>query len=144
MTNKTPDSYSEFMKMFDPENISKMFNPQAMMEQFGVKTSELDVEETVRKAKDKFDAMAKANEAAAASYRDLMEKQMQIFRDVTAEATAQINAGPAQDASAMYQQAVKRALEIMTELSDNAHKANNQAYEAIRAEVDKAIKDLKS
>ncbi|MFZ5965005.1 hypothetical protein ACOXXX_18825 [Thalassococcus sp. BH17M4-6] len=144
MTKKTPDSYAEFMKMFDPENISNMFNPQAMMEHWGVKTSEFDAQETVRKAQDKFDAMAKANEAAAASYRDLMEKQMQIFHDVTAEAMAHIKTGTAQDAEEVYHQAVKRALDVMTELSENVRKANEQAYEAIRAEVDKAIKELKS
>ena len=142
MAKKTPDAYAEFMKMYDPENISKMFNPQAMMEHWGVKTPDFDPQEAVRKAQDKFDAMAKANEAAAASYRDLMEKQMQIFQDVTAEAAEHIKSSPAQDAAEVYHQAVKRALEVMTELSENVRHANEQAYAAIRTEVEKTIKEL--
>lgn len=144
MTKKSPDPFQEFMKLFDTANVSKMFDPQAMMEQFGVKPSQLDPQETIQKARDNFEAVAKANEAAAASYRDLMEKQMQIFRDVTSEAAEQLKSGPPQDVSAAYQQAVTRALEIMTDLSEAARDANNQAYDAIKSEVDKAIKDLKS
>ncbi len=146
MTKKDqkPDGFKEFMQMFDPANVSKAFDPQALMEQFGVKPGNLDPQETIKQAKDKFDAMAKANEAAAASYRDLMEKQMQIFRDVTSEAAEQLKSGPPQDVPAAYQKAVKRALEIMTELSEAAHQANNQAYDAVKAQVDQTIKDLKS
>ena len=142
--SKSTDSYAEFMKIFDPANVSKMFDPQALMEQFGVKPGQLDAQETIQKARDKFDAVAKANEAAAASYRDLMEKQMQIFRDVTSGAATQLKSGQPEDIADSYQQAVTRALEIMTELSEAARTANNQAYDAIKSEVDKTIADLKS
>lgn len=144
MTKKATDGYAELMKAFDPANISKLFDPQKMMEQFGAKPSDFDLKEIIKKTEGNFDAMTKANEAAAASYRDLLERQMQIFKDVTAEATAHIHSAPPEDAQAAYQKAVKRALEIMTELSDNAHKANNEAYKAVRSQVDKAIKDLKT
>ena len=143
MAKKPTDSYSEFMKAFDPANISKIFDPQKMMEQFGANPSDFDPKEIIKKADENFNAMTKANEAAAASYRDLLEKQMQIFRDVTTEAASQVHAASPEDAKALYQKAVKRALEIMTELSDNAHKANNEAYKAVRTQVNKAIKDLK-
>ena len=144
MSKDASDQYREFMKLFDPANVSKMFDPQSFMENFGVNPGDLDPQETIRKARENFDAMTKANEAAAKSYRDLMEKQMQIFRDVTAEAAEQVKAAPNADAKAAYQNAVRRALEIMTELSEAAHKANNDAYEAVKTQVDKTIKDLKS
>ena len=144
MSKDASDQYREFMKLFDPANVSKMFDPQSFMENFGVNPGDLDPQETIRKARENFDAMTKANEAAAKSYRDLLEKQMQIFRDVTAEAAEQVKAAPNADAKAAYQNAVRRALEIMTELSEAAHKANNDAYEAVKTQVDKTIKDLKS
>ncbi|MDU9007256.1 phasin family protein [Sedimentitalea todarodis] len=144
MAKKEPtDNYADFMKLFDPANVSKMFDPQAMMAQFGVKPGQVDAQDTIQKARDKFDAVAKANQAAAASYRDLMEKQMQIFRDVTSEAADQLKSGSPEDIAASYQQAVTRALEIMTELSDAARDANNQAYDVIKSEVDKTIEELK-
>ena len=40
--------------------------------------------------------------------------------------------------------AVSRALELMIELSDAARDANTQAYEAIKGQVDQALKDLKA
>ena len=88
--------------------------------------------------------MTKATEAAAQSYRDLMEKQMAIFKDLTDEAATKAKAGPPEDVPAAYQEAVNRALEVMTELSDAAKDANNQAYDAIKGHVEEAMKDLKS
>ena len=139
----TTDNFNAFMALFDPANVSKAFDPQVMMEQFGVNPANMDPQDTIKKARDHFDAMAKANEAAAKSYRDLLEKQMQIFHDVTSEAAVQAKAGPPQDVPAAYQQAVKRALEIMTELSDSARDANNQAYDAVKEQVEETIRNLK-
>ena len=144
MSKDANDKYKEFMQMFDPANVSKMFDPQALMESFGVNPGDLDPQETIRKARENFDAMAKANEAAAKSYRDMVEKQMQIFRDVTSEAAEQAKVGTPQDAKELYQTAVRRALEIMTELSEAAQKANNEAYGAVKKQVEKTIKDLKT
>ncbi|RLA50052.1 MAG: hypothetical protein DRQ98_13355 [Gammaproteobacteria bacterium] len=143
MTKNATDGFKEFINMFDAAKVSKMFDPQALMEQFGVMPGNLDPKETIEKAKGNFESMAKANEAAAASYRDLMEKQMQIFRDLTSEASEQMKTGTSQDATETYQQAVKRALEIMTDLSEATQKANEQAFDNIKTEVDKALKDMK-
>lgn len=145
MAKKEPaNPFQDYLKMFDPANLSKAFDPTTMMEKFGANASMFDPQKTIEKSKSHFDAMAKANEAAAKSYRDLMEKQMKIFQDLTTEAVARANADPKQDAAAVYQESVKRALQIMTELSDAARDANNQAYDAVRKQVDEAMKDLKS
>lgn len=61
------DNYAEFMRFFSPANVSKMFDPQAMAAQFSVKPGQLDAQDTIQKARDKFDAAAKANEAAVVS-----------------------------------------------------------------------------
>lgn len=144
MTNsKTPGDFSDVMKMFDPENVAKMFDPKAMMQNFGVPMGDFDPKDAMDKARTQFEAMVKSNEAAAASYRDLMDKQTQIFRDVTAEAAEQLKSGGTPDAAEAYQSAVKRAFEIMAELTDAAQVANAQAYEAVKGQVDQAMKDLK-
>lgn len=144
MTKDPAENIKEFMNMFDPTKVSKMFDPQALMDQFGVKPGNLDPQDTITKAKDNFEAMAKANEAAARSYQDLMEKQMQIFRDIASEAAEQAKSDPPQDVATAYQQAVKRALEIMTDLSESAREANEQAYATVKEQVEKTIKDMKS
>lgn len=141
---ETTNPFQDYLKMFEPANLSKAFDPTAMMEKFSANASMMDAKETIEKSKAQFEAMAKANEAAAQSYRDLMEKQMKIFQDLTAEAAENIKAGPPKDAAAAYQQSVNRALEIMTELSDAAKEANAQAYDAVKEHVEKAMKDLKS
>ena len=144
MTNsKTPGDFSDFMKLFDPENVAKMFDPKTMMQSFGMQMDDFDPKDAMEKAKVQFEAMVKSNEAAAASYRDLLDKQTQIFRDVTAEAAEQLKAGETPDAAQAYQTAVKRAFEIMAELTDAAQAANTQAYEAVKGQVDQAMNDLK-
>lgn len=140
---KTPGDFSDFMKLFDPEKVSKMFDPKTIMESLGVKPTGQDPQETINKAKVQFEGMVKSNEAAAASYRDLMDRQTQIFRDVTADAAKQLQSGENKDAGEVYQSAVKRAFEIMAELSEAARIANIQAYDTIKGQVEQAIKDLK-
>ncbi|MFK7876282.1 MAG: hypothetical protein AB8B71_10955 [Paracoccaceae bacterium] len=140
---KNPADMSEWMKLLQPEAMAKMFDTKAMMENFGMKMGDMDPTEAMNNAKEQFDAMVKANEAAAASYRDLMAKQTQIFQDLTSEAAEQMqNAGSA-DAGEVYQTAVKRSFEIMAELSEAANQANTQAFEAVRGQVEQAMKDLK-
>ncbi|MFD3192039.1 hypothetical protein ACFMPD_17520 [Sedimentitalea sp. HM32M-2] len=143
MADKKFPDFSEYMKMFDPANISKMFDPKAMMEQFGATSGPFDPQETIKKAQGNFEAMAKANQEAAASYRDLLEKQMQIFQDVTAEAAEQLKSGNTQDAQEVYQQSVERALRIMTELSEATREANQRAFEAVKGQVDKVLSDIR-
>lgn len=140
---KTPGDISEFMKLFDPANMTKMFDPQAMMDTMGIKTEGFDPTEAMEKAKEQFEAMAKSNEAVAASYRTLIEKQNEIFRDVTAEAAQHLKAATPAEAAEAYQTAFKRSFEIMTELSDAARVANEQAFETVKGQVEQAINDLK-
>ncbi|MBU2994407.1 hypothetical protein Q4555_06460 [Octadecabacter sp. 1_MG-2023] len=141
---ETTNPFQDFMQMFDPANMGKAFDPADFMKKISTSPTSLDPQDIIEKSKAQFDAMAKANEAAAQSYRDLMAKQMKVFQDLTSEAAEQAKGGPPQDVSAAYQQAVNRALEIMTELSDSAREANKQAYDAIKGHVDEAMKDLKS
>ena len=144
MTKDPSDSIKDFMSMFDPANMNKMFDPKALMEQFGLKPGDFDPQETMRKAQGSLEAMSQAGEAAAAAYKDLMQKQMQIFQEVTAEAVANLQSGTTEGHAEAYEKAVRRALAIMTELSQAAMKANTEAYEAVKSQVEQAIKDFHS
>jgi len=114
-----------------------------VLELFGQKNGGPNSSEALEAASDSFQVMVMANETATDAYRDLMEKQMQIFRDVTSEATALLQADPTKDPAVTYQQAVQRALAIMAELSTATNQANQQAYNAIKSQVDLALKEMR-
>lgn len=142
---KSPFDLQDFMKAFDPEAMNKIFDPQNMMAMLHQPNADaFDLPKIVEANKSRIEAMAEANKVAAQSYKDMLEKQMQIFRDITSEAAEQAKSGPSQEVSVAYQKAVERALEIMTDLSEAARDANNQAYSAIKAQVDTAIRDMKN
>lgn len=141
-TPKYPSNLTEFMQMFEPENVAKMFDPKSMMETFGASFEGMDPAGAMATAKDQFDAMVKSNEATAATYRELMSKQTQIFQDLTSEAAKQMQSNDPAEASAQYQASVKRALELMTELSNATRDANAKALETVQAQVEQAMKDL--
>ncbi len=151
MTNRPPANFQEFLALFEPSNVTKMFDPKQMLEGFKpMAMPAMDLQSTMAKSQKQFDAMVAANQAAAAAYRDLLEKQMQIFAKMTENASQQIKsmgAASGPDATAkqaeIYAQAVERALALMIELSDAARKANEEAFAAIQSEVDKAMADLK-
>lgn len=142
---KSPFDVQEFMKAFNPEAMTKMFDPQNMMEMLQPQNKgAADIPKLLEANRGRVEAMIEANKAVAQTYQNMLEKQLQIFRDVTSEAADQAESGAPQDVMAAYQKAFERALEIMTKLSVAARDANNQAYEEIKAQVDKAISDLKS
>ncbi len=142
---KSPFDLQDFMKAFDPEAMNKIFDPQNMMAMLQQQNmGAADMPKMFEANKGRIEAMVEANKVAALSYKDMLEKQMQIFRDVTSDAADQAKSGTSQDVTVAYQQAVERALEIMTNLSEAARDANNQAYAEIKTQVEKAISDLKS
>ena len=62
MTKDPSDTIKDFMSMFDPANMNKMFDPKALMEQFGLKPGDFDPQETMRKAQGSLEAMSQAGE----------------------------------------------------------------------------------
>lgn len=143
MTKEPFNPFNEMMKMFDRGTIDKMFDPASLMAQFGAKAEGVDPQDMLQNAKDQFAAMSRANEQAATAYRELLEKQMQIFQTLTSDAAERLKDGSAADAPEVYQQAVKRALELMTELSQATAEASQTAYAEIRDQVEQAIKSQK-
>jgi len=156
---KTPNPAfpADMMKMFDPENIAKMFNPEQLMAQFSQMSqmgqmgqAGFDLKDVIDRNQKNYEGMVAANQAAAEAYKDLLEKQMEIFGKMTANAQEQVAAiaaaGPSEAAekqAEIYQSAIDQALKLMAELSDASRKANEDAFAAIQGQVEKAMADLK-
>ncbi|HEX9857575.1 MAG TPA: phasin family protein [Paracoccaceae bacterium] len=146
MTSKNPFDFNEMMKAFDPEAIAKMFDPKAMFAMFQPKDAPaLNLQDIIQSNQRNFDAMIAANAAAAAAYRDLLERQMQIFEEMTASARQQLeaaaNAGPEAlgEKAAAYGAAVEQALDLMRQLAENTRQANEQAFNAVKDKLAEAI-----
>ena len=144
MTKKNPFDFNEMMKAFDPEAIAKMFDPKAMFAMFQKDAPSLNMHDIIRSNQRNFDAMIAAN-ADAAAYRDLLERQMQIFDEMTAAARKQLaaaaGAGPeaVSGKAAAYAAAVEQALDMMRQLAENTRQANAQAFDAVKDKLAQAL-----
>ncbi|SFH33886.1 Phasin protein [Palleronia marisminoris] len=142
-----PFDMSAFMDAFDPDRIAKMWNPQTMMQAFQQPQAQMfDMEQVIRANQRNFEAMSEANKAAAEAYKDLLDKQMEIFEKLTHAARQQYewaeeNAGP--DALKARTNAmndgVEEALKLMRKMADNAREANEQAYRSMQNQVDESV-----
>ncbi len=150
MMPRPPANFSELMQMFDPANVTKMFDPKQMLEAFKPENLQaIGLQAAMAKSQRQFDAMVAANKAAAAAYKDLLEKQMQIFAEMTEHAKKQVQEmGEASGPDAVAKQAeiytagVEKALALMIELSNAARKANEEAFAAIQKEVERSLSEL--
>jgi hypothetical protein len=148
MTFKPPVDFKEMMQMFDPERISKMFNPEQMMAAFKGKSDQpFDVESLIASNQKNFEAMVAANKAAAAGYQEFYSKQMAIFTEVTNSAQEQLKAGTlggGENPAEVYQKAVEKALALMADFASAAQKAQKEAGSLIDAQVKQAVAGFKS
>lgn len=150
MATKSPFDMTKMMKMFDPEEVAKVFNPKNMYSVFEAETfSPFDVTKVVEANKKNFDAMVEANKAAAGAYQDMMEKQMELFGQMTAAAKEQAawieeNAGPeamTKKAEA-YAEATEKALGLMRKMAETTREANEEAYEKLKGQMQDAMEEM--
>lgn len=141
---KNPFDMSDMMKAFDPEAMRKMFDPQSLLTAFSQGGAGFDMSKLIEDNKRQVEAMAEANQAAAEAYRDLMAKQMAIFQEVIAPAQKMIAESSDPDAisarTKAMNEAVEEGLAVMKGLAENTRRANEQAFEAFKAQVDEAVK----
>ena len=119
-----PFDMSEMMKAFDPERIAKMWNPQVMMQAFQQPQAQMfDMEQVIKANQRNFEALTEANKSAAEAYKDMLDKQMQVFGQMTmavrdqyewAEGAADPDKMKAKTAA--MNQAVEEALTMMKKL----------------------------
>ncbi|SPJ22755.1 phasin family protein [Palleronia abyssalis] len=145
-----PFDMSSLMDAFDPERIQRMWNPQAMMQAFQQPQAQMfDMEQVIRANQRNFEAMSESNKAAAEAYKDLLDKQMEIFEKMTHAARQQYewaeeNAGP--DAmkarTAAVNDAVEEALMLMRKMADNAREANEDAYKSMQEQLSESVRKV--
>lgn len=149
-TMKNPYDYGKMFKMFDPEDIQRYFDPNRMFAMFEpAKSPAFDMSGVFDLNRKNFEAMVEANKAAAAAYKDLLEKQMEVFAQLTSAArdhTAWIDetTGPQaiSQRTEAYAGAVEKALILMRKLADSARDANEEAYAQLKGQVNEALEDL--
>ncbi|KUF10925.1 phasin family protein [Pseudoponticoccus marisrubri] len=141
-----------YWSMFDPKKQSELFDPQRMMETMKSMAPEnVDFQEVFQRNQRNLEAVMQANEAAAQTYRGMLENQMEIFNRVSQEAkelaTPPGSTDPA-EAGAQYSQAYSRALELglslMTEMAEEVQKANQEVYGKYQERLGAAVSELKS
>ena len=145
-----PFDMSEMMKAFDPERIAKMWNPQVMMQAFQQPQAQMfDMEQVIKANQRNFEAMGEANKSAAEAYKDLLDKQMEIFEKMTNAARQQYewaeeNAGPDAMTSRTkaVNDAVEESLKLMRKMADNAREANEEAYRSMSSQVEESVKKV--
>lgn len=152
MAPKNPFDYSEMMKAFDPEEVAKMFDPKRMFSVFETAqgTSPMDMGKLFDTNRKNFEAMVEANKAAAAAYNDLLEKQMDVFGQLTSVAQEQMswvddaaNPEALKKKTEAYGAAVEKALGLMRQLAENAKLANEEAFTSLKAQVADAMEELR-
>lgn len=148
---KNPYDFSNMFKMINPEDVSKYFDPAKMMSVFEpAKSPAFDMSGVFDLNRKNFESMVEANKAAAAAYKDLLEKQMEVFAQLTSAAREHVawvdeTTGPAavSQKTEAYGLAVEKALVLMRKLADSARDANEEAYTQIKVQVSDAMDEIK-
>ncbi len=150
MATRNPFDYSDMFKMFDPEEVARAFDPARMMAAFQPKPQGPDFNGVFEQNRKAFEAMVDANKAAASAYKDLMEKQMEVFHQLTAAArdhAAWVDEAAGPEAitkkSEAYGVAVEKALGLMRKLADSARDANEEAFSAMKGQMTEAMDEVK-
>ena len=143
--SNNPFDIADLFKAFDSDAMTKMFDPNNLMSAFkGAGIDMPDMASIIATNKSQFEAMAEANKAAAASYKDMMEKQMEIFQNVTNPVQEMLK-GASDPASfkggtEAMSNAVEQALGIMQQMAETTRTANEQAFSAAKDQVADAVK----
>ena len=136
---------------FDPSKFAEMFKTADMTKMFDVSAFKgMDAGALMDAQKKNMDAMMGAQQAAAAGYQDLFEKQIAIFQETMAAAQAQVAemskasnpADAAEKQAEMTRKAYETALANVTELAELAQKANTEAFTIMQDRIQATIDDM--
>lgn len=152
---KSPFDPGQFMenywKMFDPKKQAELFDPKKLMASMkSYAPGDVDLNEVFSQNQRNFEGVMQANQAAAETYRGMLEKQMEILNRVTQEAQELASSDGTQpsDAASNYSKAYSRAFEIglsmMKDMAEEVQKANEVVYGKYQERLNEAVEDLKS
>lgn len=148
---KNPFDVSDMFKAFDPAEMQKMFQPQNMFSMFQPQQQSMfDMDGIVKANQRHFEALQEANKSAAEAYKDMLDKQMEVFGQMTKTVREQYqwaedNAGPdtMKAKQTAMNDAVEEALTMMKKLADATREANEQAYDQVKGQVSEAVEEIK-
>lgn len=151
MAGKNPFDFSEMFAMFNPDKVAEMFNPAKLSASLDPKQfQQIDFSALMETNKRNYESMIEANKAAASIYKAFYEKQMSIYTDVMGQAALQIQELQKTGApdfesqrSEIYDQAVKRSLQLMTEFATATRRANEDAFDVIKDRIAEAVDEMK-
>ncbi|MGB0410433.1 MAG: phasin family protein [Pikeienuella sp.] len=138
---------------FDPAKMTEMMKSADFTKMFDLSQFKgLDQSALFDAQKKNMDALVAAQQAAAAGYQDLFQKQVTIFQDTISAAQAQVAelsaSGSPTDAAAkqadLSKKAYETALANVNELTEAAQKANAEAFEIVKARVEASVKELQT
>ena len=138
---------------FDPAQMAQMFDPSKLMDQIKTMAPQvpgMDMSTVMERNKRNFDAVVEANQAAAATYRDMLDKQMEIFNRMTGAAqdyAGQVESPVSTEAMGKNAEATSKAVEtalgLMREMAEAAQAANQKVFEEAQARMAAAIDEFK-
>lgn len=135
---------------FDTEKMMEFFKQNDFTKAFADgKFPQVDADALFAAQKKNMDALIAANQAAAAGYQDLFQKQMAIFEETVSEAQKQIkeldlkmDSKSASTKAEIAKTAFEKAIANMKDLAETAQKANSEAYEIVSARVKDSVNEL--
>jgi len=137
--------------MFDPDEISKMFDPEKIKAAFATpEMPAFDFNAALNSNQKNFDAMRAANATATEAYQDFYRKQMAVFEEMMRAAKEVVNENSgmqapeaSQKTTEIYRAAMEKALENMTKLANATKDANEDAFAMIQERVKESIAELR-
>lgn len=151
MNYKPPASFQDFMDMFNPEKVARMFDPEQLKSAFDMPTAPgFDFGAMIESNRKNYEAMVAANKAATEAYKQFYEMQLRIFNEmIQAAQTGAPKFGAPGDPEAAKKQsellgmAFEKSFELMSELASASRKANEEAFAVIKTRVDAAASEMK-
>lgn len=145
--------FSNANNPFDPAKMAEMMKSADFSKMFDfTQFKGMDQSALFDAQKKNMESLVAAQQAAAAGYQDLFEKQVSIFQDTISAAQTQIaemgNSGSpteaAQKQAELSKKAYETALANVNELTEAAQKANADAFEIVKARVEASVQELKT
>lgn len=151
MPGKSAFDVGEMMKMIEPEQITRFFDPERVQQSMAAfPVPGLDLQAVLASNKKNFYAMLTANKAAADAYKGFYQQQISIFNDLMEGAKAHFaSLGKLPDTEALkkqaeiYHAAAEKAFGNMAALAETARNANQDAFAVIESRVQESIAELK-
>ena len=138
---------------FDAEKMSEMFKTADMTKFFeNAKVPGFDPEAIAAAQQKNMEAFVEANKAAAAGYQEVFKRQVAMFEETMSSMQKQmsemkmdqLSPEGAQRQADLMKESFEKAMGSFSELTETAQKANQEAFDIMRARMQDAMEELKA